>query len=114
MDDDFRIACSELSAVGRSKTELATMSSEKSAARSRLIDKWASDTLSPTDIQRCVDSISDHNSHIVSNRLPVDRMIGFLKQYFGNCDADSTLAIRAGVAGSKLSHDHATQFNVRC
>ena len=59
-----------------------------------------------------INSISDSNSFLVSNRDPVDSIIHYLKKYFHekNYDSETDLSLRRGVGGSCLSHDHETQY----
>jgi hypothetical protein len=108
-DSDFRTACAEL-AVDSRKEDLQDMYREKAAARARVVANYASDSFTADDIERCIDSMSDHNSHLVSNRHPVDRMIEFLQRYFQKEEKSTNLSIQAGYNGSKLTHDHNTQF----
>ena len=93
------------------------------------------------EVERVVQSIDDHNSFIVNNCLPVDQTIDLLARSFpsesaafpsppsampsilgGRVEAPgafssaaaahgASLAIRSGVGGSCLSHDHSTQWS---
>jgi len=81
----------------------------KSAATEELVRLYASDKLRAEDIQRCISSIADNNSWIALDRYPVDRMLRLLTEHFSPSKGVS-LAIKYGYGGSRLSHDHATQF----
>lgn len=65
------------------------------------------------DILRCIYSISDNNSFLLFNRDPVDRMIGYLRQYFRPDAAEpgASLAISGGLGGARLTHNHERQFH---
>jgi hypothetical protein len=60
-------------------------------------------------------SIGDNRSFLLQHRDPVQRMIGYLKRYFGPqlavVDDAYSLAIFGGVDGSRLSHSHEKQYN---
>jgi len=85
---------------------------EKAKARATLIEKYKS-KLNEDDILLIMDSISDANSYLVSNRNPVDRIIYYLSHYFdpeNESGEDNSLQIKFGKGGSKLSHSHSTQY----
>jgi Protein of unknown function (DUF2009) len=50
------------------------------------------------DIHMCLYSMCDNDSFLNSNRLPIDKMIGYLKRYFSpeNIQEGYSLAIVAG------------------
>src|ERR1700683_5081068 len=53
------------------------------------------------------------NVRCPQNQDPCERMIGFLKEYFQPeqaKDSKSSLAIRSGKGGARLSHDHSKQY----
>lgn len=56
----------------------------------------------------------DNDSFLNSNRVPIDKMIAYLKQYFSPDmpgDDAYSLAISAGEGGARLTHSHARQYN---
>lgn len=56
----------------------------------------------------------DNDSFLNSNRVPIDKMIALLKQYFSPDtpgDDAYSLAISAGEGGARLTHSHARQYN---
>lgn len=56
----------------------------------------------------------DNDSFLNSNRVPIDKMIAFLEQYFSPDtpgDDAYSLAISAGEDGARLTHSHARQYN---
>jgi hypothetical protein len=57
-------------------------------------------------------SVSDNNAYLRFNRDPVDRMIGYLKQYFDpkNPEPGFSLGITMGMGGARLSHNHERQY----
>jgi hypothetical protein len=65
------------------------------------------------NIKRVIDSITDNNSFLVGNRLPIDKMISFLDTFFNprHETSKTSLKITSGVEGSCLSHDHAKQYS---
>jgi hypothetical protein len=71
--------------------------------------------LTADDVRRVLSSIGDNNSYLRDNRDIVDDMIAALKREFSASSEKRhlSLEIRCGREGSKLSHSHATQFDVR-
>lgn len=56
----------------------------------------------------------DNDSFLNSNRVPIDKMIAYLEQYFSPDtpgDDPYSLAISAGEGGARLTHSHARQYN---
>jgi hypothetical protein len=95
----------------KSKEDIKVESDQKSNALKQLIAKYTSEELTEEDIVRCVNSIADNTTFITLERWPVDRMLYNLTTYFSPNKASSpSLAISYGREGSKLSHDHHTQF----
>ena len=66
--------------------------------------------LSDADVERVVDSVYDAQCYLVGNRDPVDRMLGYLEEYFGAGAGEASLAIVRGAEGARLTHGHATQY----
>lgn len=56
---------------------------------------------------------SDNDSFLNSNRVPIDKIIHYLKKFFspGNYEEGYSLSIVSGQDGSRLSHSHERQFN---
>jgi len=77
-----------------------------------LKEKYSSHKLSEDDIHTCLYSISDNNSFLNSNRLPVDKMIAYLQEYFDPKEIEEgySLSIVKGNDGARLSHSHEKQF----
>jgi len=94
-----------------SKKEKEEDSFQKFEAVKKLLEDYKSDLLSENDILRCINSIADNTTFITIERWPVDRMLYFLTTYFGPTKGQGPpLEISSGYEGSKLSHDHTTQF----
>ena len=57
-------------------------------------------------------SISDNNAYLRFNRDPVDKMIGYLKEYFDPKVSEKgfSLGITMGMGGARLSHNHERQY----
>ncbi|KAG5187157.1 hypothetical protein JKP88DRAFT_271820 [Tribonema minus] len=74
---------------------------------------YCSATLSKDDIHTCLYSMCDNDSFLNSNRLPIDKMIAYLKRYFSpeNIQEGYSLAIVAGEEGARLTHSHERQYN---
>jgi hypothetical protein len=55
---------------------------------------------------------SDNNSFLNSNRVPIDKVIGYLQESFapGNIDEGYSLSIVSGQDGARLSHSHERQY----
>ncbi|EDO08243.1 hypothetical protein BBOV_III006820 [Babesia bovis T2Bo] len=68
--------------------------------------------MTPDEVQTCIYSLSDHNSHLRAFRRPCDIMIAYLKDNYNPQDSNPkyNLSINAGCEGSRLSHGHARQF----
>jgi hypothetical protein len=63
---------------------------------------------------KCLYSIGDNHAFLRVNRDPCDQMIVYLKEYFHPTqpgdNENTSLAIRSGRGGARLSHDHAKQY----
>jgi hypothetical protein len=85
----------------------------KNRAVKNIVSKYTTHKLKSEDIENCLYSISDNNSFLNSNRKPIIDCIDLLKKYFHpNIVTDEyKLSINEGKSGSRLSHDHKTQYN---
>ena len=104
------VATSEI--VSRDAAVASENAARKDQAVRALCDKYAGEAIAADDIRLCLCSITDNRSFMRGNRDPVDRLIHYLKSVFSPEveQPGSSLAICAGRGGSKLSHDHRTQF----
>ena len=104
------VAASEI--VDRDALVAAENAKQKQQAVQALCDKYASEALSADDIRLCLCSISDNRAFMRGNVRPVERLIFYLKSVFSPEveQPGSSLAISCGRGGSKLSHDHKTQY----
>ena len=69
---------------------------------------------SPGRTPRATTCRCDNDSFLNSNRVPIDKMIAYLEQYFSPDtpgDHPYSLAISAGEGGARLTHSHARQYN---
>ena len=75
--------------------------------------KHANNTLTADDIRQCLYSISDNNSFLNSNLLPIEECITLLYNYFHpkKIEKGYSLAIHEGDSGARLTHSHELQFN---
>eukprot|EP01091_Cochliopodium_minus_P018351 TRINITY_DN7420_c0_g1_i1.p1 TRINITY_DN7420_c0_g1~~TRINITY_DN7420_c0_g1_i1.p1 ORF type:complete len:552 (+),score=144.01 TRINITY_DN7420_c0_g1_i1:38-1693(+) len=96
----------------KSNEEIEEEKNAKREATKLLVEEYKTEELTEDDILLVINSISDSNSFLVSNRDPVDSIIYYLKKYFHETDSDSEtdLTIRYGSGGSHLSHSHSTQY----
>jgi hypothetical protein len=82
-----------------------------SAAAADRVSNQAQLPLKMDDVHRCVASIFDNHSFLLSNRGPVDAMITYLKDNFDPVvPGKFPLQIQYGRNGSCLSHDHGMQY----
>lgn len=70
------------------------------------------DGLTSDDIQQVLYSIGDHNAYLKYNRNPCDQMIMYLQKFFlpQQYEEEYCLAITAGKAGARLTHNHTRQY----
>lgn len=69
--------------------------------------------LTEDDIEHAVHSLSDHQTYLRFNELPVEKMIKYLTTYFSPDTPrthENSLAIQAGTEGARLSHQHPRQY----
>jgi hypothetical protein len=122
-DQNIEIATEEiLAGPGKSRAMIDNQIRRKERAVAQLKRQYQSMSLSTDDIHLCLYSICDNNSFLNSNRVPIDKVIDFLKshfsptvrQSFGNEDVnvndEFSLAIVKGEQGARLSHSHERQY----
>ena len=113
LDDKYiEVATEEILADGKTRDMIQKQIRMKEKAVAHIKDKYATRDLSEDDIHMCLYSICDNNSFLNSNRLPVDKVIGYLKKYFSptNVEPGYSLAIVSGNDGARLSHSHERQY----
>ncbi|KAI0340746.1 hypothetical protein BDW22DRAFT_1397671 [Trametopsis cervina] len=112
-EESIAIATKEVYAEGRTRRDIQKEIKAKEKAVETLSAKYASKTLSQETVRQCLYSIGDNHAFLRTNRDPCDAMITYLKQYFHAThakDSKSSLAIRSGKGGARLSHDHTRQY----
>jgi hypothetical protein len=124
-DKNIEIATEEILATpGKSRAMVDNQIRRKERAVVQLKRQYQSTSLSTDDIHLCLYSICDNNSFLNSNRVPIDKVIDFLKSNFSptadkqsSCsDEDGidhdefSLAIVKGEQGARLSHSHERQY----
>jgi len=95
---------------GKSRAAIQQAIKRKEHAVKLLARRYASDRLSPDDVELCLCSICDNESYLNSNRLPIDQTLAMLRDHFHPDDPAAPLAIHRGDNGARLSHSHARQF----
>ncbi|CAM9190653.1 unnamed protein product [Ectocarpus fasciculatus] len=113
-DPNVEVATREVLANGRPRPQITKDIRRKEAAVAQIKRKYATHNLSQDDIHTCLYSMCDNDSFLNSNRVPIDKMIAFLEQYFSPDtpgDDAYSLAISAGEGGARLTHSHARQYN---
>ena len=85
----------------------------KERAVEKISRKYSRGQLNEERIKQCLYSISDNNSFLNSNRVPIDKMIDLLKEHFSPTIIEDgySLAISDGIGGARLTHDHERHFN---
>lgn len=112
-DDLITVATKEIYSEGRTRREIQKDIKAKERAIETLSAKYAKNGLSQEQVRQCLYSIGDNHAFLRVNRDPCDKMIAYLKQYFHPTqakDQKSSLAIRSGRGGARLSHDHSKQY----
>ncbi|VWU50333.1 conserved protein, unknown function [Hepatocystis sp. ex Piliocolobus tephrosceles] len=68
--------------------------------------------LAPEEIERCLYSLCDYNTHVKMFCEPCEIMINFLKTYYDPYEKNSSysLSIESGKQGSRLTHSHNRQY----
>jgi hypothetical protein len=97
---------------GKSRMAVDNQIKAKERAVAYIKKKYRTTKLSTEDIHLCLYSICDNNSFLNSNRVPVDKIIDFLKAHFSpdKTREGFSLSIVSGEEGSRLSHSHERQF----
>jgi len=112
-DDLITVATQEIYSEGRSRREVQRDIKNKERAIETLSSKYQRSGLSQEQVRQCIYSIGDNHAFLRTNRDPCEKMIMYLKEHFHATqakDAKSSLAIRSGKNGARLSHDHAKQY----
>ena len=105
-------ATAEIMHEGRPRSEVQREIKAKEKAREHLSRRYANANLTSEEILSCLYSISDNNAYLRFNCDPVDKMIGYLKQYFDPKSPEKgySLGITMGMGGARLSHNHERQY----
>ncbi|EKM59771.1 uncharacterized protein PHACADRAFT_192148 [Phanerochaete carnosa HHB-10118-sp] len=112
-EDLVAVATKEIYSEGRTRRDVQKDIRNKEHAIETLAAKYEHKDLSQEQVRQCLYSIGDNHAFLRTNRDPCDRMIMYLKQYYHPTqakDSKSSLAIRSGKGGARLSHDHAKQY----
>jgi hypothetical protein len=112
-DDLITIATKEIKSEGKSRREIQKDIKSKERAIEVLASRYERRGLSQEVVRQCLYSIGDNHAFLRVNRDPCERMIEHLKKYFHPTqatDPKSSLAIRTGKGGARLSHDHSKQY----
>ena len=112
-DDLIAIATKEINSEGRTRRDIQRDIKSKEKAIEALTTKYSGRGLTQEQLRQCLYSIGDNHAFLRVNRDPCDRMIQYLKHYFHPTqaqDSKSSLAIRSGKNGARLSHDHSKQY----
>jgi len=118
-DKNIEIATEEILATpGKTRARIDQEIRRKERAVAQLKKQYRSTNLSMEDIHLCLYSICDNNSFLNSNRVPIDKVIDFLKTHFSPTTITTTrtgnneysLAIVKGQEGARLSHSHERQY----
>jgi hypothetical protein len=113
-DKDIEVATEEILATpGKTRARIDQEIRRKERAVAHLKGRYQSRRLSTDDIHLCLYSICDNNSFLNSNRVPIDKVIDFLKTHFSPSSSSSqeySLAIVKGQQGARLSHSHERQY----
>ena len=112
-DDLIATATKEIYSEGRSRREIQKDIKSKERAIETLSAKYVREGLSQEKLRQCLYSIGDNHAFLRVNRDPCEKMITYLKKYFSPNsakDSKSSLAIRSGKGGARLTHDHSKQY----
>ncbi|KAK0243099.1 hypothetical protein EDD85DRAFT_813911 [Armillaria nabsnona] len=112
-EDLITVATKEIYAEGRPRRDIQKEIKSKERAIETLASRYERKGLSQENVRQCLYSIGDNHAFLRANRDPCERMIAYLKQYFHPTqakDPKTSLAIRSGRGGARLSHDHSKQY----
>jgi hypothetical protein len=112
-DDCISVATKEIYSEGRPRRDIQKDIKSKERAIEILASRYERKGFSQENIRQCLYSIGDNHAFLRTNRDPCERMIGFLKEFFHPTQAQdnrTSLAIRSGKGGARLSHDHGKQY----
>ncbi|KAL6309843.1 hypothetical protein BKA93DRAFT_287175 [Sparassis latifolia] len=112
-DDLVVIATKEIYSEGRTRRDVQKDIKLKERAIETLAARYARVGFSEENVRQCLYSIGDNHAFLRTNRDPCDKMIAYLKQYFHPTqakDSKSSLAIKSGKGGARLTHDHSKQY----
>lgn len=112
-EDIITVATKEIYSEGRPRRDIQKDIKAKERAIEALASRYERKGLSQENIRQCLYSIGDNHSFLRANRDPCEKMITYLKEYFHATtakDNKSSLAIRSGKGGARLSHDHSKQY----
>ncbi|KAG7097356.1 hypothetical protein E1B28_004707 [Marasmius oreades] len=112
-DELITVATKEIYSEGRSRREIQKDIKSKERAIEVLSARYERRGLSQESLRQCLYSIGDNHAFLRVNRDPCERMITYLKEHFHPSqapDSKSSLAIRSGKDGARLSHDHSKQY----
>lgn len=112
-DDLIATATKEIYSEGRSRREIQRDIKSKERAIETLSAKYLREGLGQEKLRQCLYSIGDNHAFLRVNRDPCEKMITYLKKYFSpnsTKDSKSSLAIRSGKGGARLTHDHSKQY----
>lgn len=118
-DDDEDLTKSKSSRFSETeRAKIDSMIARKRKLQENLSKKYSSQclkgsTASVEDIQLCLDSLSDADAYLVSNRDPVEKTLKYLTELFPATkpkDKNEDLSITVGLGGSCLSHSHSQQY----
>lgn len=112
-DDLITVATKEIYSEGRPRRDVQKDIKSKERAIETLSARYSRNGLSQENVRQCLYSIGDNHAFLRTNRDPCERMIGYLQQFFHPTqakDTNSSLAIRNGKGGARLSHDHSKQY----
>lgn len=112
-DDLITVATKEIYSEGRNRREVQREIKSKERAIEHLSMNYQNRDITQEQIRQCLYSIGDNHAFLRANRDPCEKMIGYLKEHFDPKvakDPLSSLAIRSGRGGARLSHDHSKQY----
>jgi len=112
-DPNIERATHTITQDNRSRGEIQQEIKEKEKAVEKISKKYASGTITPDEIKRCLYSIGDNNAYLSANRDPVDKMIKLLLKFFSpdSFEESFSLAIEGGQGGARLTHSHKIQYH---